>query len=321
MDEQKETEKSEEKKVSNKKNITEMMRKNPWIVSTLILGALIIVLLIGSFVGGITGKVVSSNEAGENLVKYLNGLASSEVTLIDTSTDQDMYLVTVGYQGEEIPIYVTKDGKYYTMSLLPISDSTSQTNTQTQTEVPQTDMPSAGLFIWSYCPYGVTALKPFSQVAELLGDAANFKVYLYYAGHGDFEVQQNKIQACIQKLDSDNYWKYAETFVDEIYEKCYGDIDCDLEESTKLMDSLGIDSDAVLSCVDSEGEQLTEEDSNAAKSAGVSGSPTLVINGVKSNSARTAEAYKTAVCSAFTASPEECGQELDSTGTTASGNC
>jgi len=100
-----------------------------------------------------------------------------------------------------------------------------------------------------------------------------------------------------------------------------GNIECDLDESTKLMKSLGIDSAKVLACVDSQGDSLIEADFENAKSVGVEGSPSLLVNGVKVSSARTADAYKTAICSGFTDVPEECSETLDSTGSTASGSC
>ena len=84
--------------------------------------------------------------------------------------------------------------------------------------ITQSATPEVGLYIWSYCPYGVTAQVPFAQVAETVGSSADFQIYLYYAGHGDFELQQNKIQACIQDLGyGDEYWEYSQGFVNNIY--------------------------------------------------------------------------------------------------------
>jgi hypothetical protein len=54
---------------------------------------------------------------------------------------------------------------------------------------------------------------------------------------------------------------------------------------------------------------------------GVSGSPTLIINNVDYSGARTAEAYKTAICSGFTAEPTECSQTLSEDSTSANGSC
>ena len=87
------------------------------------------------------------------------------------------------------------------------------------------------------------------------------------------------------------------------------------------MNSLGIDSDAVLSCVDSQGEDLLLEASSRSSELGVTGSPTLIVNGVKVNTARTSEAFKKAVCEAFNDAPEECSTALDDSAAAAAGNC
>ena len=87
------------------------------------------------------------------------------------------------------------------------------------------------------------------------------------------------------------------------------------------MDSLGIDSTKVLECVDSQGESLLEEHYNTASEVGVTGSPSLVINGVKVNAARDAESYKQAVCSSFNTMPEGCDETLDSSAATTTGSC
>jgi hypothetical protein len=308
---------------SKKINLTKQLRENPWILSTFVLGILILILIIGNVSGIFTGKSISSNDAGNNLVEYLNTVADSEVTLISIENERNLYLVTVGFQGNEIPVYVTKDGEYYTTSLLPIISSTQQ-ETPTTSELIKSDKPKAELFIWAYCPYGVQAQAPFAEVASLLKNNADFEIIPYYDGHGEFENQQNKIQSCIQKLDKEKYWDYSQGFVENIYPKCGAtkDAECDKSESIKLMNSLGINSNAVMSCVTSEGETLFSEASTRAKNAGVTGSPTLIINDAKVNpSSRTAEAFKTSICSAFNNAPSECETELDSTTATASGSC
>jgi glutaredoxin len=150
------------------------------------------------------------------------------------------------------------------------------------------------LFIWSYCPFGVQAQGPVAEVASLLKNSADFVSILYYDGHGDYETQQNKIQECIQKLDEDKYWAYASKFVSEIYPNCGAsqDISCNEKQSSALMKSLGIDSTAVMDCVNSEGESLISKASSYAQQFGVTGSPTILINGVKVSVARNAESIK-----------------------------
>lgn len=308
------------KNISEKANFTKKLRKNPWIISTFILGIVVLILLIGNSLGGITGNVISSTTAGEKLLNYYteNGASGLEIDSIEEISG--LYQINFNYQGTIIPVYVTKDGKY-AGSLNPLYEEKTSTSSE---DIPKSDKPKAELFIWSYCPYGVQALAPFAEVASLLKDKADFSVVPYYDGHGAYETQQNKIQACIQKNYKDKYWEYAKKFVKEIYPVCSTERteECDKTESIKLMNSLGIDSNTIMSCVESQGEELLSDASAKAKAVGVTGSPSLVINDIKANpSSRTAEAFKDSICSAFNTVPEKCATELDSSATTASGNC
>lgn len=207
----------------------------------------------------------------------------------------------------------------YPVDLNSISEIKSKPSAQMQT----LDVPEAELFIWSYCSYGVTALTPFAEVAKLLDSKANFSVKLYYAGHGEYENQQNMTQACIQKYEQGKYWDYAKQFVESVYSKCSitRDLNCDKTESISIMNSLGIDSNKIYGCVESEGAQLVSADSQKASEMGVTGSPTLFINGTKVNTSKTAQAYKTSVCSAFNTVPGECSAELNTVGSTTTGSC
>ena len=335
MDDEKTEEKSfeekrkEEDSMVKRENLTEKMRGNPWIISTLVLGVLALILLVGNFSGTgnfITGSVISEEDAGQTVIDFVQAQTNGEGELVEVSDFNDnFYEVIIMYQGNKIPLYLTKDGEYFTSSLIPLAEIGEEAPEQTaqSTEVPKSDKPVVELFIWSYCPYGVQAQGPLAEVAFLLGDSADFESVLYYGGHGDYEIQQNKIQACIQEIAPDKYWDYAAGFVEDIYPVVSQsrDIEADKTESIKLMKSLGIDDSAVMSCVDSKGEDLIAEHAARAKEYGVTGSPTLIVNGVKVNVARTADAFKGAVCDAFNNAPEECSTTLDSSATTTSGNC
>jgi hypothetical protein len=283
--------------------------------------------LVGDVPG--EGEILSPQEAGEMMVNTLNEKVVQDggITLLRVEEEQDFYIVITSYQGAEVPIYVSKNGEYWFQSAIKledIPDPAEQPETQPQPSgVPKSDKPVVDLFIWSYCPYGVSAQGPMSDVAKLFGDKAEFNAIMYHDGHGAYETQQNKIQACIQEIDKDNYWDYAGRFVAEVYPACASsrDVECDKTESVKLMNSLGIDSDAVMSCVDSEGAALIAGDRQYAGSLGVTGSPTIVINGVKVQSARTAEAFKSSICQAFNTPPEECGEQLSAAAAATSGSC
>lgn len=236
--------------------------------------------------------------------------------------------ITMTYQDmpQTAPYYVSKDGNWMFGGLIDLNEefqSPDTPSTPATTELQKSDTPKAELFIWSYCPYGVQAQGPLSEVALLLEDYAHFDAVLYYDGHGAYETQQNKIQACIQEVAPESYWDYASGFVETIYPKCGAsrDVECDKAESVNLMKSLGIDDAAVMTCVDEQGDDLLADHTARASDYGVTGSPTLIINGARVNAARNSEAFKAAICDAFNAPPEECGETLSMESAAASGSC
>lgn len=308
-------------------NFLSKLKEDPWKVTSVVFILASLILLILALKPGVTGNVINEGDIGQKALDFFNTkLSQIPGTLESVNQISGVYQIMISAQGQTFPLYFTKDGNWIQQGgkLVPITGQVTQTQTQEQQQnVPKTDKPIVELFIWSYCPYGVQAQGPLAEVASLLRDYADFEAVLYYDGHGAYETQQNKIQACIQKLDKDKYWDYVSGFVEEIYPKCGSsrDIECDKTESINLMKSLGINSAKVMLCVDSEGESLIEAHSQRASELGVEGSPTFVINGVKAQVSRTAEAIKTAVCGAFNNAPEECSQTLDSGSSTAQGNC
>jgi len=321
MQEGKTAEKTEKSSDDGFSSMTEKLRTNPWIVSTLVLGLFALVLLFFMFKGGITGNVISETDIESKFLDFAGAQGVSGVEIVAVENSGSYYDLTYSLNGQVGHFYITKDGEYFAPVFYPLTGNAVSDNEETPKEVPKSDKPVAELFIWSYCPYGVTALTPFAEVAKILGNSAEFKVRLYYDGHGEHETQQNKIQACIQKYDKTKYWDYAINFASKVYTKCSGNAACDKSESTAIMKSLGIDSNKILTCVESEGESLIGVDSQRAGAVGISGSPSLVINNVFASVARNAEAYKQAVCSAFNTAPSGCSQTMSSSQATASGSC
>lgn len=304
----------------------ETARKNPWFVSTFVLGLLVLILLISSFSGfGITGKAVSEKEAGQAILDFANaqGLNAS---VLSTNKSGSFYLVILSIQGSEVPVYVTKDGKYFTSSLIPLATETDNTdntdNTQT-TEIPKTAKPVVELFVMSYCPYGTQAEKGIIPAVELLGDKIDFKLrFVYYAMHPTSgEVEENLRQYCIQKTQPEKLTTYLKCFLKE------GDSATCLTES-------GINKVTLNSCVasaDKEFEISKNKDDTSLwlngrypifnidkalnEEYGIQGSPTLVINGVSVTSARDPASYLDVICSAFSDGnvPSECQVQLSST--------
>jgi hypothetical protein len=309
----------------HKKKEGNILRNKPWVVSTFVLGILVLVLLLGN-VFNITGNAVSGKSAGDSILSFANAQGAS-ATLINVTSDGNFYKVILSIQGSEVPVYVTKDGKYFTSSLIPLtttkaSTSNSNTNTQTQ-EIPKSTKPSVELFVMSYCPYGTQAEKGILPVAKLLGDKIDFNIrFVYYSMHpSQGEVEENLRQYCIQKEQKSKFDNYLTCFLDK------GD-------SAACLTSAGIDKNKLNLCTAAADKEfqvsankndktkwlsgnypLFNVDKALNEQYSIAGSPTLVINGVQVTSARDPASYLDSICQAFSdgSVPAECGQTLSST--------
>jgi len=306
----------EDSKESKKK--FNFSKVNYWMVASVLLAVVLLVMVsFNSF------TTISKKQAGLKATELAN-MSGLALTVDGVEDLGDFYGVNYTIQGQQGVLHITKDGKYIgQLSAFPKKTSSTNTQTETPAEVPKSDKPKVELFVWGYCPYGVQAQGPMAQVAQLLKANADFEIVPYYDGHGAYETQQNKIQLCIQKLAKDKYWSYAAKFVSDVYPICSSKRteDCDKTESVKVMKAVGIDSTAILSCVAKDGAALASAASAKAQQAGVQGSPTVTINGVIANVARSADAYKSAICAAFNNAPSACSSKLDSTAAAAAGNC
>ncbi len=306
-EEKKEHEHAHELHEHHKKNLTEKIRKNPWILASFIFGVLVFVLLIVTFYSNFTGHTISKEKAADNLVSYLNTIADSQITLVNVEAKGDLYLATIDYKGQDIPFYLTRDGKYYTNTLSPIS---SEQNSETQTEVPKTDKPSVELYVFSYCPYGTQMEKAIIPAVKLLGDKIDFKIRQIGAMHGDFEKVEAERQLCIEKNYPAKFLDYVLAF-DTDSTCSTGDAACIATKTTSIYSKLGIDASKINSCMASEGETLYNAEVSNSQDKGVSGSPTLIINGIETQSSRSAEGVKGTICNAFNNVPSVCSQILD----------
>ncbi len=285
-----------ENPLEKKKSLTDKVRGNPFILSTLICGVLAILLLVVVTTGGgITGKAISGDIAANNLIEFLD---NPEITLVDVESFGNFYRVMIEYKEEEIPVYVTKDGKYYTPNLLPLSYDEEEEEEEVQ-EIPKSDKPVVELFVMTHCPYGTQAEKGLIPVIKALGDTIDAKIrFVHYFMH-DPEEEETPRQICIREEQSERYLDYLECFLED-------------EDADRCLTEAGIDKTALNGCISKRADGYYESDSDLSEGYGVQGSPTLVINGVIVSSARSPAAYLDTICQAFNDAPEECGTELSS---------
>jgi glutaredoxin len=320
-----------ERKMNTLNKCIKSCKRNPW---RLIAGVLAVILVVVLFVGNpITGKVISSKEVGQKIIDFANA-QGAEAELVKVNDDGNFYEVILSIQGQEFPLYVTKDGKSFTQTLIPLSGDVQNnanqqvpSQTQTQTNIPKSDKPKVELFVMSHCPYGTQMEKGILPVAKKLQDNIDFEIkFVNYAMHptqGEVEEQLN--QYCIQRDYNDKYLNYLGKFLEA------GD-------GEKALSAVGLSQSDISKCVEETDKKFDViknlEDKSSWSSGrfpkfmiydadnqkyGVQGSPTLVINGQQAQSGRDAQSILNTICSAFTTKPEECNTDMTSFGNPAPG--
>jgi len=304
---------SESVQVTHKKiNLTEKFRENPWILTTLICGVLSIVLLVWVITGGITGNVISKNQVGEKLLEYYTTQGVTGLTLNSVKDVSGIYEVDFNYNDGIVPMYVTKDGTLVgSLSEIDLTGKATSNPSSSTTEVPKTDRPTVELYVFTYCPYGTQMEKAMIPAIKLLKDKIDFKIRQIGAMHGDYEKVEAERQLCIEKNYPDKFLDYVLVFAESTeIGSCSGDATCLVPKLNALYAKFGIDSSKINSCMASEGETLYNAEVSNANSKGVSGSPTLIINGVNAQASRSPEGVKGVICEAFNNVPSECSQTL-----------
>ena len=293
---------------------------NIWLISSVILGVTAVILLgMILFRGGAAGNVISGDDAGKSLVQYLNQQTNGGVEFVSFTDKGYLYEVKVKYQGQEIPVYTTKDGKYFVQGATPLTDNlvmgnniNSNTNANAPQEVAKSDKPVAEAFIFSYCPYGLQFEKALFPAYDLLKDKVDFRIVAIGAMHGEFEKVETLRQISIEQLyGKDKLFAYLKEFnANTNIGSCSGDDTCLDKYLPTIYSKLGIDKTKVENYMKDDAEKIYNEQNARANSLGVGGSPTFVVNGVQVQVSRSPDAIKEAVCNAFNTEPSECSQSL-----------
>lgn len=309
-------------------------------IKTTTVWQLLTLIFAASFFAAIFGKIpainsgISSQEAGNKVIHYINKnlIQSGSCSLVSVQDVGGLYKVTTSYQGQNIPVYVSKDGKLLFVSS-PIDTTASSQSTTTTTEINKTARPTVEMYVMSFCPYGIQAETAMKPAFDLLSSSVDFKVRFItvvsgntidsiQSLHGTNEASEDLRQVCIMKnYDAKTYWNYMQSFdsnCPSFLNNATALDNCWKSAATKF----GIDTSLIQSCASgNEGLQLVKADADLATQLGIQGSPTILINGAQYGGDRSSDSFKQAICSAFTNPPAACSQNLNSTTVAASGGC
>ncbi|MBP7708720.1 thioredoxin domain-containing protein [Candidatus Pacearchaeota archaeon] len=273
------------------------IKVNFWMVAAIVLA----VLLLGTLIYSSVTKV-SARQAG----KILTDFAASQGVILNVTeikSNGAFYEVVAEIQGQTGSFYVTKDGKYFSSSIIPLNANASANpgtdSTPQPTNVPKSDKPKVELFVMTHCPYGTQAEKGFlPAVGELAGKIDSSIKFTHFFLH-EPEYAETPVQMCIREEQNSKFTAYLTCFLTD-------------GNTTRCLKNASIDQTKLNNCIDTKYDGYYAADSALSEGYAVQGSPTLVINGVQVNTGRSPAAMLATICSAFNVAPEECNTQLDS---------
>ncbi|MEK6945250.1 MAG: thioredoxin domain-containing protein [Nanoarchaeota archaeon] len=298
-------------------SLTHRMRQNPWIVSTLILAIVTLILLIGNFSGS-SGKIdgasiIPKADVEAKIMSFVQSQVGNDATLVGSEIKNGLYVVTISYQGQQVPIYMTVDGENLVQGVAPfdtVLQQAQQTNSGSGTasasgsspvNIPLDNSPAIGNanakvtvveFTDFSCPFCQAASGYNAQMASSLQtqnpswqpivsnllkdyvDTGKVRfVTKYTFGHSGGKPAQS-VAWCLN--DQNLYWK----FYPLAFAKSATEVE-DLNLMNEIAKSIGADMTKLQSCLDSKkyDAQFAKEQAEAA-AAGVSGTPSFFVNGI-----------------------------------------
>jgi len=318
-----------------------------WQVATI---AVIVVLAVSvvtkgfSFTGGTASSELTAQQAAAKAITYINNLleGQSTATLIGVNESNGLYNVKLDVGGQQYNSYITKDGSILfpsayqlpaTVNSTTITNS-STANSTTGSSYPKSDKPTVQFFVMAFCPYGQQAETGLIGAWQALGDTVNWEPHYviyenyqsaqycldanmtYCSMHGRSELNEDVRQMCIWKYYNASVWW---NYVSQINTICSAsNVDtCWLN----IANATGINTTQIASCQTNEAVVLLEAEKALDAQMDVSGSPAIFVNGKSYSGARSADAFKSAICSAFNTAPAACNQTLSTNTSASTGGC
>jgi protein-disulfide isomerase len=295
---------AETKKESKKDEVIEIpvgklfskMKENPWIISTLVLGIVLVVALatgVGGFGGFGSANVASERTVTQNVLGFLNSQVDGTVTLSSISNKGTYYEVVVLYQGEQIPLQATLDGNYIFTDLIPLTNAPAPgvpppgNNVGTGGRVanietgdsPVLGNPNAPVTIVEFtdyfCPFCQRhALETKPLIKQNYIDIGKVK----YVMMNFLRVSPDAANAalCAREIGGDDvFWRYNDALFNA------GPQALSRAKYIEIAGQTGIGGAAFESCVDSaKYNSLIQQQTSYAQGLGVTGTPGFFINGI-----------------------------------------
>lgn len=311
-----------------------------------ILFIIVLGIVVYGFVGGFCrleqDHSLNSQQATDKLRTFLSQRLSGQAFEVkNLKKEKGLYQATISLSGQNLKSYMSTDGSLFFPQVMSM-------NAPENKSIPQKDTPEVDLFIMSFCTYGNQAENIMKPVVDLLGKEADINLhYIIYSNygsaknclseeqkycslHGVAEVKQDIRELCVAQDNSQKLWDFVTTINSDT------DVENVEQDWSNIAQQVGLDVNKISSCQQEQGLSLLKQEMslttqkypvqkpsqhNNQEKVLIQGSPTLVINGMIYDGQRSSQAYKEAICSAFTEAPQECNQQIDGVQAGASGSC
>lgn len=271
------------------------------------------------------------NKTLEFINKYLIDNNTAKITEINDKSG--VYELKVEIEGTDTSTvsYVSYDGELFFFDGLNIKEFEKEMEKikqqqeeainieeQITKEVPKTDKPVVEVFIMTHCPFGTQIQKGFLPVIEKLGDKIDFEFkFCDYSMRGEIEIKEQLIQYCIAETQEDKLITYLQCFLaeEDQTENCLNEVNI----NKTILDQCISETDEKHEITEKLADQTTWRNGRfplfpihqeEVDKYNITGSPTIIINGVEVKTNRDPRSLMQTICNAFTIEIEEC-QNLD----------
>lgn len=304
--------KVEDQALEQKKEVIEIpvgkffgnIRKNPWVLSTIVLVIALAVLLFLKSGNSINGNTVNEDVAAEKLLSFINSQGRGTATLVSAEQEGSLYKVIVNYQNQDIPVFLTLDGNYLVADRIPlIENPPGNQPIVDENEIVQVDVGDSPIlsnvsaqvtivefsdFQCPFCARFYTQTLP--QIKKEYLDTGKAKLVFKDFPLNNIHPEAQKAAGatrCVREQKQDSgYWKMH----DKLFENQQS---LSLENYKKWAREIGADGDKFDKCLD-ENKYADEvnDDLVYGESLGVQGTPGFFINGIRVEGAQPFSVFK-----------------------------
>jgi cbb3-type cytochrome oxidase subunit 3 len=99
----------------NKKDLIKKLSHPTWAIATIVLA----ILLIATYFYSPTAKSISEDEAKQLIIDFVSEQGAT-ATIVSIEKEGELFLIVIEVEGEQVPVYLTKDGKNLIPSVIPL---------------------------------------------------------------------------------------------------------------------------------------------------------------------------------------------------------